>query len=32
MYERAGLDARAIVDCVFKALGRREIPGAGELA
>ena len=32
MYEQAGLDARSIVDCVFKALGRQQIPGAGEMA
>jgi 1-deoxy-D-xylulose-5-phosphate synthase len=32
MYEQAGLDARAIVDCVFKALGRSRISGAGETA
>ena len=32
MYEQAGLDARSVVDCVIKALGRKAIPGAGELA
>jgi 1-deoxy-D-xylulose-5-phosphate synthase len=32
MYEQAGLDARGIVDCVFKALGRHKISGAGESA
>jgi 1-deoxy-D-xylulose-5-phosphate synthase len=32
MYEDAGLNARAIVDAAFKALGRRRIPGAGEIA
>jgi len=32
MYAQAGLDARAIVDCVFKALGRRQVSGAGETA
>jgi 1-deoxy-D-xylulose-5-phosphate synthase len=32
MYAQAGLDARAIVDRVFKALGRDRIPGTGEIA
>jgi 1-deoxy-D-xylulose-5-phosphate synthase len=32
MYELAKLDARAIVDCAIKALGRPELSDAGELA
>ena len=32
MYELAGLDARAIADCAIKALGRAQLPDAGELA
>jgi 1-deoxy-D-xylulose-5-phosphate synthase len=32
MYEQAGLDARAVVDCVFKALGRQTVSGKGETA
>jgi 1-deoxy-D-xylulose-5-phosphate synthase len=32
MYELARLDARAIVDCAIKALGRSRLPDAGELA
>jgi 1-deoxy-D-xylulose-5-phosphate synthase len=32
MYERAGLDAAAIVSCAIKALGRGKISGAGETA
>lgn len=32
MYEEAGLDARAIVESAFKALGRGKIPDTGEMA
>ncbi len=32
MYEQAGLDAKSVVDCVFKALGRSQIIGTGEKA